>query len=176
MGSGVPVAVAAVVATTLAMIVGAARASWTPLDSFAPVCEVAGAYKCKTEALSFLYEDNTQPPGGNTTTVTTMPEWVEDIEIEKTGDATFRVRATQICAFDIASPSVVCSFSITGADAETGEMTAFCADYEDGSTASVRFTDGCSRMVRVNGEAHSSYDRSTSDYNFVAVQECFRSD
>ena len=71
----------------------------------------------------------------------------------------------------------LCSFSITGADAETGEMTAFCADYKDGSTASVRFTDGCSRMVRVNGEAHSSYDRatSTSDYNFVAVQECFRS-
>ena len=44
------------------------------------------------------------------------------------------------------------------------------SDYEDGSTASVRFTDDCSRLVRVNGEAHLSSD--ASDYNFVSVQEC----
>lgn len=64
----------------------------------------------------------------------------------------------------------LCAFSIAGIDAGYGEMMAFCADYEDGSTASVRFTDDCSRLVRVNGEAHLSSD--ASDYNFVSVQEC----
>ena len=44
------------------------------------------------------------------------------------------------------------------------------SDYEDSSTASVRFTDDCSRLVRVNGEAHLTTD--ASDYNFVSVQEC----
>ena len=130
MGSGVPVAVAAVVGTTLAMFVGAACASSRTLDSFAPLCDVAGEYKCKTEALSYLYVENYQPPVGNTTTVTTVPEWIEDIEIEKTGDATFRVGETQICAFDIASPSVADVARCVDVDRPTEYTYQFSPDCE----------------------------------------------
>ena len=46
-------------------------------------------------------------------------------------------------------------------------------DYEDGSTASIRFTNGCGTMIRVNREAHTRVDRG-DDYNFVSVKECTR--